>query len=70
MPEKGWCSLTVRFSTAKMIRELARTRGLTVDELLNELTSIQNKDWLVCSLCGVKVKTTNMSNHMAKMHPR
>ena len=70
MPEKGWYSLTVRFSTAKMIRELARTRGLTVDELLNEQTSIQNKEWLVCSLCGVKVKTTNMSNHMAKMHPR
>ena len=70
MPEKGWYSLTVRFSTAKMIRELARTGGLTVDELLNEQTSIQNKEWLVCSLCGVKVKTTNMSNHMAKMHPR
>ena len=70
MPEKGWYSLTVRFSTAKMIRELARTRGLTVDELLNEQTSIQNKEWLVCSLCGVKVKTTNMSNHMVKMHPR
>jgi len=70
MPEKGWYSLTVRFSTAKMIRELARTRGLTVDELLNEQTSIQNKEWLVCSLCGVKVKTTNMSNHMAKMHLR
>jgi transcription initiation factor IIE alpha subunit len=70
MPEKGWYSLTVRFSTTKMIRELARTRGLTVDELLNKQTSIQNKEWLVCSLCGVKVKTTNMSNHMAKMHPR
>ena len=53
-----------------MIRELALAKGLTVDELLNELTSIQNKEWLVCSLCGVKVKTTNMSNHMAKMHPR
>ena len=70
MPEKGWYSLTVRFSTAKMIRELARTRGLTVDGLLNELTSIQSKEWLVCSLCGVKVKTTNLSNHIAKMHPR
>ena len=70
MPEKGWYSLTVRLSTAKMIREMALAKGLTVDELLNELASIQSKEWLVCGLCGVKVKTTNMSNHMAKMHPR
>jgi hypothetical protein len=26
--------------------------------------------WLTCSLCGVKVKATNMPRHMAKMHPR
>jgi hypothetical protein len=70
MPEKGWYSLTVRLSTARMIRELSLAKGLTVDKLLNELLSIQNKDWLTCSLCGVKIKTTNMSNHMAKMHPR
>jgi len=70
MPEKGWYSLTVRLSTAKMIRELALAKGLTVDELLNGLISIQSKEWLTCSLCGVKVRATNMSSHMAKMHPR
>ena len=71
MPEKGWYSLTVRLSTARMIRELALAKGLTVDDLLNELTStIQSKKWLTCSLCGVKVKSTNMSSHMAKMHPK
>jgi len=71
MPEKGWYSLTVRLSTARTIREIARGKGLTVDELLNELTStIQGKKWLTCSLCGVKVKSTNMSSHMVKMHPR
>jgi predicted DNA-binding ribbon-helix-helix protein len=71
MPEKGWYSLTVRLSIARMIREIAKDKELTVDELLNELTStIQSKKWLTCSLCWVKAKSTNMSSHMVKMHPR
>jgi len=70
MPEKGWYSLTVRLSTARMIRELALAKGMTVDELLNGIVSIQIKEWLTCSLCGVKVRATNMSGHMAKMHPK
>ncbi len=70
MPEKGWYSLTVRLSTARMIRELALAKGMTVDELLNGMVSIQSKEWLTCSLCGVKVRATNMSGHMAKMHPK
>jgi len=37
MPEKGWYSLTVRKGTTLRVRELARDRGLTVDELMNEL---------------------------------
>ena len=37
MPEKGWYSLTVRKETAVRVRELTRNKGLTVDELLNEL---------------------------------
>ena len=70
MPEKGWYSLTVRLSTARMIRELALAKGMTVDELLNGIVSIQSKEWLTCSLCGVKVRATNVSGHMAKMHPK
>ena len=70
MPEKGWYSLTVRLSTARMIRELALAKGMTVDELLNGIVSIQIKEWLTCSLCGVKVRATNVSGHMAKMHPK
>ena len=62
--------LTVRLSTARMIRELALAKGMTVDELLNGIVSIQSKEWLTCSLCGVKVRATNMSGHMAKMHPK
>ena len=44
MPEKGWYSLTVRLSTARMIRELALAKGLTVDELLNRLILIQSNE--------------------------
>ncbi len=69
MPEDGWYSLTVRISTAKAVREVAKSKGLTIDELLNKLIS-QSKERLTCSLCGVKVKATNMSRHMAKVHPK
>lgn len=70
MPEKGWYSLTVRLSTARTIRELALAKGLTVDELLNRIVSIHSKGWLTCSLCDVKVRASNMSSHIAKMHPK
>ena len=71
MPEKGGYSLTVRLSTAKASKEISKDKKLTVDELLNELIStVQIKKLLTCSLCGVKVKSTNMSIHMAKMHPK
>ncbi len=53
---------------ARTIRELALATGQTVDELLNRLISNQSKEWLTCSLCGVKVRAINMSSHMAKMH--
>ena len=70
MPEKGWYSLTVRSNTARIVKELAKARGLTVDELLNELVSpIKGNEWLTCSLCGARVKAANMTSHMAKMHP-
>ena len=54
-----------------MVRELAKAKGLTVDELLNELVApTQGSEWLTCSLCGARIKATNMSRHMAKVHPR
>ena len=62
--------MTVRLRTARMLRELALAKGLTVDELLNRLISTHSKEWLTCSLCGVKIKVSNMSSHMAKMHPK
>jgi hypothetical protein len=71
MPEKGWYSLTVRKETALRVRELARDRGLTVDELINELMRPGSKGvWLTCKVCGVRVKAGNMAGHMAKIHPR
>ena len=70
-PEKGWYSLTVREETARRVREQARARGLTVDELINEfLTSTSRDVWLTCSLCGARIKAGNMPKHMAKVHPK
>jgi hypothetical protein len=70
MPEKGWYSLTVRRETAKKVRELAKVRDLTVDELINILMKPTSLTvWLKCGLCGVKVKAENMSKHMARVHP-
>lgn len=37
MPKKGWYSLTIREETARKVREMAETRGLTVDQLIREL---------------------------------
>jgi len=71
MPEKGWYSLTIREETARMVREMAETRGLTVDQLINELITAALKGaWVTCSLCGTRIKAENMSKHMAKVHPR
>ncbi len=71
MPERGWYSLTVREETAKRVRELAKTKGLTVDELINELMTPTVKGvWLTCSLCGARVKAENMPKHMARVHPK
>jgi len=73
MPEKGWSLLTVRSKTAMTVKELAKSKGLTVDKFINELlaSSAQGSQsvWLTCSLCGTKVKAINISSHMAKMHP-
>ena len=60
MPERGWYSLTVREETAKRVRELAKTKGLTVDELM---TPTVKGVWLTCSLCGARVKAGNMPKH-------
>jgi hypothetical protein len=73
MPEKGWSVLTVRVHTALKIREMARARGLTVDELLGQiLTSPSSKaatDWSTCEYCGTKVKAQNLHEHHQKVHP-
>jgi hypothetical protein len=71
MPEKGWYSLTIREETARRVREMAETRGLTVDQLINEfLTEALKGAWSTCSLCGTRIKAENMPKHMAKVHPR
>ena len=43
MPERGWSILTVREGTASKVKETAHARGLTVDELINELMSPSRK---------------------------
>lgn len=70
MPERGWYSLTVRKETARRVREMAKTKGLTVDEYMNELmTGSSRSAWLTCDLCGAKVKAENMPKHIARVHP-
>ena len=75
MPEKGWYSLTVRKDTAERIRAHSREKGITVDVLLNqlldgELRGKPSKKYVVCSVCGLKVKAGNLDRHMARVHPR
>jgi hypothetical protein len=71
MPEKGWSILTVRTATAKKVKELARRGGVTVDEYINALMGpTTHAEWTTCKLCGAKVKSTNLPDHTAKVHPK
>ena len=71
MPEKGWSILTVRIATAKRVKELAHGGGVTVDEYINALMNPTTRaEWMICKLCGVKVKSTNLPDHTAKVHPK
>jgi hypothetical protein len=72
MPENGWSVLTVREHTAKTIKKMAKDRGLTVDELVNELVNpaTARQEWSICKACGAKVKTVNLQEHMYKVHPK
>jgi len=63
--------LTVREGAAMRIKETAFARSLTVDELINEFMNPCGKGgWSPCSLCGAKVKSKNLQEHMTKVHPR
>ena len=72
MPENGWSVLTVREHTAKTIKKMAKDRGQTVDELLNELINpvVPRQGWSIYKACGAKVKTVNLQEHMNKVHPK
>lgn len=43
MPEKGWAVLTVSEETAGRVKELAHSKGLTIDGFINELTNPAGK---------------------------
>jgi len=77
MPEKGWTALTVREHVGIKIKELAKNQGLTVNDYLEQTIDILpeikpniDKKWVKCDLCGVRIKSRNMSGHMAKVHPK
>lgn len=60
----------MREQTAMRVKEIAKARGLTVDELIQELISpTPNEVWSICEVCGTKVKTRNIHEHMSKVHP-
>ena len=75
MPEKGWTALTAREHVGIKIKELAKKQGLTVSDYLESVIAVLPKvkpdeNWVTCDLCGVKLKARNMSEHMAKVHPK
>jgi hypothetical protein len=77
MPEKGWTALTVREHVGIRIKELAKKQGLTVSDYLERIIAVLpeikpniDEKWVTCDLCGVKLKARNISEHMAKVHPK
>jgi len=70
MPEKGRYSHTTRKETAFKVRELAKNKDLTVDELINMLMKPTSKGSGLLVRCVGRVKAGNMVNHMARDHPK
>jgi len=75
MPEKGWAILTVRVATALKVKGLARGRGMTVDEYINALikgpvAAPHGAEWATCNICGARVKSLNLPDHKARVHPQ
>lgn len=61
----------MREDTARRVKELAHTKGLTVDELISELMNPSGKEgWSTCHICGAKVKSRNLHEHITKVHPK
>jgi hypothetical protein len=62
VPERGWAILTVRRVTAEKVKELARSKGLTVGELLSELMGSGGGGWVTCSLWGLELSPRTYTN--------
>jgi len=61
IPERGWFILTVREDTARRVKDLAKARRLTVDDLISEPMNPSGKSgWSKCSVCGSDAKTKNI----------
>ncbi len=70
MPEKGRYSLTVRKEIAVRVRELARNRGLTVDEFINMLIRPSSKGvWSRCMVCDASARA-NVSGFKPRFAPQ
>jgi hypothetical protein len=51
MSDRSLYSLTISKGTARRVRELARAKNLTVDQLINELMTVtEEHGWPTCSL--------------------
>ena len=52
------------------VKELAHRRGISVDEYINNIMKLAaHPEWTVCNLCGAKVKSINLPDYKAKIHP-
>jgi hypothetical protein len=71
MPERGWCSLTVKEGRARRVGEEAEARGLSVDELVSSFMAQGSRSsWLARRTCGARVKPEDMDKHVARVHPK
>jgi hypothetical protein len=73
----GWAPVNVRRDLHDRLLDMARGRGLTVDELLRELLSNAGAsaprdrraaEWASCPRCGARVKAGNLKAHVERVH--
>ena len=59
-----------RYEIPRRGGDLGSVRGLTVDEVVNELMEAAMGGCMTSSLCGARVEARRMPEQTAKVHPK
>jgi hypothetical protein len=74
MPSIGWDSITVKEEVKRAFREERDKVGMSDSDFLKKLLSegpgTSKREWVMCAICGERVKAKNLDAHLQKRHPK